>query len=621
MCPSPPSSPTRTDPSPGALAAAVAAAPTGIVIGDPRLPDCPLVFVNPAFLRMTGYEEAEVLGRNCRFLQGPRTDPKAVAALREAIAERRPVTVELLNHRKDGRPFVNELHVGPVFDERGELAAFIGIQHDVTERANAIAATRRARRAAERANAAKSEMLAFVAHEIRTPLAGSLATLALLAGTALSPAQRRLVETAERCGEAMRKTLDDILDLSRAEAGRLDLADAAFDPREVARQVAETLAAAAEAKGLRLAVQVAPGLPPALRGDPARLRQVLLNLADNAVKATAAGGVTLRLSAEGSVFAAEVSDSGPGIPPPLRRRLFRRHVQGEGAERGAGLGLTICRRLVRLMGGRILLDAAPEGGARFRVELPLRPADPAEAAAAAPPPRPSRPGRARLLLVEDSPALSQATAALLRKAGYSVEEARDAASALAAAAARRPDLVLLDLGLPGEGGEALREALAGLPGTPPPVLALTGRPERARAAGFAAVLTKPVEASALVAAVASALAAAEGPPLADAAVLAELAAAVGGGRLPALLRVFAEETEARLARLAARPPLPAVEAEAHGLAAAAGTFGCAALAALASRIEAAAAAGREAEAEALLAELPPLARRSLAAIGAAGEGS
>ena len=620
MFPSPPSSPTRTEPWAGALAAAVAAAPTGIVIGDPRLPDCPLVFVNPAFLRMTGYEEAEVLGRNCRFLQGPRTDPKAVAELREAIAARRPITIELLNHRKDGRPFVNELHVGPVFDEQGGLTAFIGIQHDVTERANAIAATRRARRAAERANAAKSEMLAFVAHEIRTPLAGSLATLGLLAGTALSPAQRRLVETAERCGEAMRTTLDDILDLSRAEAGRLDLADTAFDPREVARQVAATLAAAAEAKGLRLSVEIAPGLPPALRGDPARLRQVLLNLADNAVKATAAGGVTLRLSAADGAFAAEVSDSGPGIPPALRRRLFRRHVQGEGAERGAGLGLTICRRLVRLMGGRILLDTAPEGGARFRVELPLRPADPAEAAAA-PPPRPSRPGRARVLLVEDSPALSQATAALLRKAGYSVEEARDAASALAAAAARRPDLVLLDLGLPGPNGEALREALAGLPGTPPPFLALTGRPERARAAGFAAVLAKPVEASALVAAVAAALAAAEGPPLADRAVLEDLGAAVGGGRLAALLRVFAEETEARLARLAGRPPLPVVEAEAHGLAAAAGTFGCAALAALAARIEAAAAAGTEAEAMALLAELPPLVRRSLAAIGTAGEGA
>ncbi|MDW8399280.1 MAG: ATP-binding protein, partial [Acetobacteraceae bacterium] len=408
----------------------MAAAPTGIVIADPRLPDCPLVFVNPAFLRMTGYEEAEVLGRNCRFLQGPRTDPKAVAMLREAIAERRPITLELTNHRKDGRPFVNELHVGPVYDASGALAAFIGIQHDVTERASAIAATRRARRAAERANAAKSDLLAFVAHEIRTPLAGSLGALALLADTGLSPAQRRLLDTARMAGEAMRTTLEDILDLSRAEAGRLALADVSFDPRRVLEEVAATLAPAAEAKGLRLSVSAAAAVPGAIRGDPARLRQVLLNLGDNAVKATAEGGVAIRLSASGARLTAEVADTGPGIPPALRRRLFRRHVQGEGAERGAGLGLTICRRLVRLMGGRIVLDAAPGGGARFLVELPLTPAE------AADPPPPSAPlaarplpPRRRVLLVEDSPAAALAAATVLRKAGHEVEEARSAEAA------------------------------------------------------------------------------------------------------------------------------------------------------------------------------------------------
>jgi PAS domain S-box-containing protein len=617
MFPSRPYLPTTAELWPQALAAAVAAAPTGIVIADPRLPDCPLVFVNPAFLRMTGYEEAEVLGRNCRFLQGPRTDPAAVAQLREAIAARRPITLELVNHRKDGQPFVNELHIGPVFGTDGELTAFIGIQHDVTERAAALAATRRARRAAERANAAKSEMLAFVAHEIRTPLAGLLGTLALLAGSPLSPADRRLVETARACGEAMRTTLEDILDLSRAEAGRLVLADVAFDPREPARQAVDTLAPAAAAKGIALSLDLSPTLPRAIRGDPARLRQVLLNLADNAVKATARGGVRIALDIAAGRLVAEVADSGPGIPPALRRRLFRRHEQGEGAGRGAGLGLAICRRLVRLMGGRIRLDTAPEGGARFRVELPLRTAAAPEPLASPPPAPP--PAGARILLVEDSPALAAAIAAVLHKAGYQVEQARDAASALAAASARRPDLVLLDLGLPDAAGGALRAALADLPGLPVPVLALTGRPDSAAGQGFAAVLAKPAEPAVLLAAVAAALAAAQGPPLADPAVLAALSATVGADRLSALARVFAAETHQRLARLAASPSLAAIEAEAHGLAAAAGTFGCAALAALAARIEQAAAAGEEATARALLAELPPLVRRSLQAIGAGGE--
>ncbi|MFN6954408.1 MAG: ATP-binding protein [Acetobacteraceae bacterium] len=614
MCPSPPSSPTRTDPPASALVAAVAAAPTGIVIADPRLPDCPLVFVNPAFLRMTGYDEAEVLGRNCRFLQGPRTDPKAVAALREAIAARRPITIELLNHRKDGRPFVNELHVGPVFDAAGMLTAFIGIQHDVTERANAIAATRRARRAAERANAAKSEMLAFVAHEIRTPLAGSLGALGLLADTGLSPAQRRLLDTARMAGEAMRTTLEDILDLSRAEAGRLALADIAFDPRRVLEEVAATLVPAAEAKGLTLSASADAAVPAAIRGDPARLRQVLLNLADNAVTATAEGRVAIRLSVRDARLLAEVTDTGPGIPPALRRRLFRRHVQGEGAERGAGLGLTICRRLVRLMGGRIALDAAPGGGARFRVDLPLAPAEAADPQPhRAPPAAPPRAVRRRVLLVEDSPAAALAAATVLRKAGHEVEEARGAEAALAAARARPPDTVVLDLGLPGGSGLELARALADLaPGVPR--IALTGSPERAAGQGFAAVLGKPADPVALLSAVAGALAGA--PPLADPAVLADLSAAVGPARLAALVALFAEETEGRLARLAARPPWPEVEAEAHGLASAAATFGCAVLADRAAALEAAAAAGRKSEAEALLAELPPLVARTLSEIGA-----
>jgi CheY-like chemotaxis protein/HPt (histidine-containing phosphotransfer) domain-containing protein len=222
-----------------------------------------------------------------------------------------------------------------------------------------------------------------------------------------------------------------------------------------------------------------------------------------------------------------------------------------------------------------------------------------------------------VLLVEDSPAASLAAATVLRKAGHEVEEARSPEAALAAVRARLPDAVLLDLGLPRGSGLDLARALADLaPGVPR--IALTGSPEQAAGHGFAAVLGKPADPAALLAAVAGALSGA--PPLTDPAVLAELAAAVGPGRLAALVALFAEETEGRLARLAARPPWPEVEAEAHGLASAAATFGCAALAARASALEAAAAEAREAEALALLAELPPLAARSLSAIGAVRRG-
>ncbi|SFK98615.1 PAS domain S-box-containing protein [Falsiroseomonas stagni DSM 19981] len=640
---------------PAVLAAAAAAAPTGIVIADPTLPDCPIIFANPAFHRITGYPPEAVIGRNCRFLQGPGTDPAALATIRAAVREARPLDIRLVNYRRDGRRFVNELHLSPVFGPDGALRHILGIQHDVTERVAAEQAARtatraaeRARRAAERASEEKSEFLAFMSHEVRTPLNGVLGTLSLLTDTTLDAEQRAYVDTARRCGDTLLWTVNEILDLSRIEAGRLVLEEIAFDLDQPVRDVLALQAAAAAEKGIGLCARIDPGLPKRVVGDPQRLRQVLMNLADNAVKFTAAGAVEIRLARFADRLVVEVQDSGCGISPSLRRRLFQRFQQADsGTARrhgGSGLGLMICRRLVGLMGGTIAVESEAGAGSVFRFDLPLvaavdQPAGPSPALLvpdAPAPPAPRRPpdgaSRGRLLLAEDGEASQLVAAAMLRRAGFAVDLVTDGVEAVAAAARGSYDVILMDVRMPGLDGYAATARIRALPGEAAlvPILAFTaaampGDVERCLAAGMDGHLPKPVDREALVGTVAALMERrprrpAPGPEpgpahsLLDRATLEELRGALGPGRLPDLIAIFVAETEARLGRLLAAPALPVLEEEAHSLQAAAGTFGAAALREAALALEAASRAGDRARADSLLAALPGLVERSLAAL-------
>lgn len=617
------------------LGAAIAAAPTGVTLADPRRPDCPIVFMNPAFQAITGYGPTEVLGRNCRFLQGAETDPRAVARLRRAIQRAEPATVELINYRKDGGKFWNELRLAPVRDAQGQLVSFVGIQHDITDRKRAEEREVRARRAAERANQAKSEFLTVMSHEIRTPMNGVMGTLALLLDTELDAEQRAFAETARRCGHDLLAIVNDILDIGRIEAGRLTLSPAPFDLAALVQGVLDLMAPAASEKTLSLAAEIDPALPGRLIGDAARLRQVLLNLADNAVKFTAQGGVTLQLRQARTVgdavrVAVVVSDTGIGISPAAQARLFGRFVQADAsiARRygGSGLGLMICKRLVGLMGGDITVDSAPGRGSTFRFELDLMrgpntaplAAPSATARRASPAPTPQAGALGRILLVEDSPANQLVGAAMLRKAGYAVDLADDADSALArlqSGKTRPPiDLVLMDLhfgttagAVPGGLAAMPRIRALPAPAGQVPVVAMTGATlHGTRAAclnaGMDGFLAKPIDRAELISTVAEALAnnprrrAGAGFPqsrLLDQAVLDELAAAVEPGRLPYLLSVFSKETEGRHARLQAllahadwtQAELAALAHLAHALKSAAGTFGAHALASAALKLE------------------------------------
>ncbi len=644
---------------PAVLAAAAAAAPTGIVVADPTLPDCPIIFANPAFHRITGYPPEAVIGRNCRFLQGPGTDPAAIAAIRDAVRGAKPLDIRLVNYRRDGRRFVNELHLSPVFGPDGALRHILGIQHDVTERVAAEQAARsatraaeRARRAAERASAEKSEFLAFMSHEVRTPLNGVLGTLSLLTDTTLDAEQRAYVDTARRCGDTLLWTVNEILDLSRIEAGQLVLEEIAFDLDQPVRDVLALQAAAAAEKGIGLRARIDPALPRRVVADPQRLRQVLMNLADNAVKFTAAGAVEIRLARFADRLVVEVQDSGCGISPSLRRRLFQRFQQADsGTARrhgGSGLGLMICRRLVGLMGGTIAVESEAGAGSVFRFDLPLVPApdQPAGAASAtlvpgAPAPatarrQPDATPRGHLLLAEDGEASQLVAAAMLRRAGFGVDLVTDGLEAVAAAGRGSYDAILMDVRMPGLDGYAATARIRALEGEAArvPILAFTaaampGDAERCIAAGMDGHLAKPVDRDALIGAVAALIerrprrAAALPTPipepgpahsLLDRETVEELRGALGPGRLPDLIAIFVAETQARLRRLQAGPALPVLEEEAHSLQAAAGTFGTAALREAALALESAARAGDRRRADALLADLPLLVERSLQAL-------
>ncbi|GLK77478.1 hypothetical protein GCM10008171_27320 [Methylopila jiangsuensis] len=263
--------------------------------------------------------------------------------------------------------------------ERLRDALWRSTEQEERARADGAAALALAREQADEGARAKSRFLATVTHEMRTPLSGVAGAADLLLGTALAPEQRTYAQAVRSSAEAMLGLVDEILDMSRIEAGKVALQPAPFDPAAVAEQVAELLAPRAQAKGLDFAVFVAPDAPARITADAARLRQILLNLAGNAVKFTDAGGVGLRVEPAGAGLRFSVCDTGPGFDPADAARLFGEFERGadEAGAPGVGLGLAISARLAEAMGGTIRAEATPGRGATFTLTLPARDAAPA----------------------------------------------------------------------------------------------------------------------------------------------------------------------------------------------------------------------------------------------------
>lgn len=379
------------------------------------------------------------------------------------------------------------------------LAAIAAAYRRRIKRRSAWQLAQHKRELAEQASLAKTRFLATLGHEVRTPMTGVLGMSELLLGTPLDDVQHGYTTAIQNAGKHLLRLVNDALDLAKIEAGKLDLDEQAFDPRALLAELAGLCEPIARQRGLAFATVVDPGLPAALRGDSLRVRQILLNLLNNALKFTEQGSVRLQAASRDGGVRFSVEDTGPGISEAQQERLFQRFEQAEGARTtarygGSGLGLAICQELALAMGGRIVVESTPGAGTRFQVDLPLSAAAPLPVETPVPVPGPQR--GLDLLLVEDDPTVADVIAGLLRVRGHRVRHVAHGLAALAEVAVQRFDLALLDLDLPGLDGLALARQLRAQ-GFAAPLLAVTARADAdaeplAKEAGFDGFLRKPV---------------------------------------------------------------------------------------------------------------------------------
>jgi PAS domain S-box-containing protein len=342
--------------------------------------DARLTFANGAYASFFGRRRQDLVGQPWSLLSSGLAPWRALDPWPESA------TFETALTHADGRDCVVQWTHRAIKDREGQLIEYQAVGHDISVRKQAELALRNAKEAAESADRAKSEFLAIVSHEIRTPINGIVGFSRLLRETPLTHDQLAHIETIQRCGLSLETLVSDILDLSKIEAGRLEILASPFSIRDCVDEVVRLFAEPARRAGLEIAVAIDPDLPPILHGDQNRLRQILTNLVGNAVKFTERGGITIRLRGElldgpGGLdheerslqLICEVSDTGPGIPAEQLPRLFRAFSQLDTSSTrrhgGTGLGLVISKRLCELMQGHIEVESEPGRGSTFRFDL------------------------------------------------------------------------------------------------------------------------------------------------------------------------------------------------------------------------------------------------------------
>ena len=406
-----------------------------------------VVYVNPAFVRACGREHAgEVIGTDA-FLYVAADDLPTVREIERRLAvnpvAQPPVLCRL--NRPDGAELIIEAIAVPLPGRGKPLVMILG--RDVTSRVRADEALRRAKDTAERAARSRSEFLANISHELRTPLHGILGMTELTLDSQLDEDQRGQLRTVHECGVGLLGIIDDILDFSKMEAGKMELEQAPFELWDVLGAVMRPLAATATKKGLELVCHVDPDVPTRLVGDGGRLRQLFFNLVGNAIKFTEQGEVAIEISRQGGddrevTLCARVVDQGIGIPPEKRRSIFEAFEQADNAvtrrHGGTGLGLALCAQLVGALGGRIWVDSTPGEGSTFHVTVCFPVAPPVAVTA--------MPFTGSALVVAKS---ARVRAALVAMLGPGATEAAAADAALRSIWVERPALVVLEASQPG----------------------------------------------------------------------------------------------------------------------------------------------------------------------------
>ena len=364
----------------------------GVLITEAEPLDEPgpkIVYVNPSQRQNSGYSREEIIGRTPRIFTGPNSSTETSRQIREAMERWEPIQVEVLNYRKDGSEYWSDLSIVPVSNESGWYTHWVSVQRDITARKaqemvlqKQAVELREAKEMAELATQAKSDFLATMSHELRTPMNGIIGMTSMLRETKLDEEQKEYMETIRFSGEALLELINDILDYSKGEAGRIELEEYSFDLIHLIEESFELVAPKARAKGVKLAYVLSADIRPNLRGDSSRLRQVIVNLLSNAVKFTEQGEVSMRITLEESFEEAEyllrfeVKDSGIGIPKDRQSRLFKPFSQVDTSMTrrfgGTGLGLAICLDLVTLMQGEIGVESEAGQGSTFWFTVRLR---------------------------------------------------------------------------------------------------------------------------------------------------------------------------------------------------------------------------------------------------------
>ncbi len=488
-------------------------------------PDGRWLKVNPALCASIGYSEEELLHRTFQDITHPDDLEVDLENVRQLLAGKiSSYHMEKRYCHRDGHVVWALLSVSLVRDEREEPLYFISQIQDITERKKIELEIHKARVAAENASRAKTEFLANMSHEIRTPLNAIIGLTDLLTGTKLTAEQRDFLETIHASGENLLTIVDDVLDFSKIEFGKLEFDSHPFHLPDLIESVVGMLDFRITSKKLGFTSHLESGVPADYLGDATRIRQVLINLLSNAIKFTEQGQISLEVG-PGAIQPGDkdgtqrllfrVRDTGIGIPPERMERLFKIFSQVDASTTrrygGSGLGLAICQKLVDLMGGTIRAESQPGHGSVFSFEIPLTLAAPGKTAnrhravsnssssAAVVSGAPSKPPL-EILVVEDNLTNQKVAKQMLKRLGYEADIARDGVEAVHAVENKGYDLILMDVHMPQmDGLEATRRIRGKVyPHGAPKIIALTadvlkGEREVCLDAGMDDYLTKPIK--------------------------------------------------------------------------------------------------------------------------------